>query len=131
MGTPIEPPEPGIACPLCWGGSDSPFGLGFPPGNIQVEFSGIQKGLAWTPDLGEPPNGVVSILPDVSCQWIEFGSIDFFLLYSSGLSRLFAVHQLIIPSFRAEPTVSCVQDFVSDLLDPAFRFYGGTAHVYV
>lgn len=131
MGTPIEPPEPGIACPLCWGSAGSPFGSGAPPDILQVEVTGIQKGTAWIPADGEPPEGVFSVEPVIACQWFSLDFPKFFIFYTSGQSWLQIEQFFPVLAFFAQPAIDCVQDFVNELTNPAGKFFNGSAHVFV
>lgn len=131
MGTKIEPPKPGFACPLCWGSADSPFGPSAPPDVIQVSFSGILKGSAWHSGLIEPPNGIWSVPPFSACRWVPLVSLEAVVQFFPNISRVNFFHLPGVPAFADSVPESCVQDFVNEITDPARAFYGGSAHVFV
>ena len=129
MGTPIDPPPKDYSCALCWGSADGPFGFGPPPGQVTVFVEGVQKGSAWVPSNGEPPNGYHVFPQWDSCTWgtgvlvvTQFWSPDtapYVLIRGTGGDS----------AFRGSFQPGCITEYTNYLTNPISVFYGGTAKV--
>lgn len=93
MGTPLEPNEPGTACPLCWG-PGKPFGDGETPRMMQLKFVSLEPGEYWIDDDEE-----LLLMPHLlvdsgwACQWgLDFGSYNASLVWGPSMTIITCVN---------------------------------------
>lgn len=132
---PVIPPDlPPVAagnqCANCWGNGE-PFGVGETPESITVVIQDVEKGPAWMPGNGEPPNGtfILEQSPVVAC-WFNFVNVDYSmtLRFFPALTR-FNVTQMPIAvlSFNSV-TGPCDTTHENGVIA---QFIGGTATLFI
>ncbi len=122
----IHPPAVGDSCAFCWG-SGKPFGAGPTPSVVSVVFSGIQKGAAWSVADGEPKNGAFRLSQISPCSFNQgdiFSSV--FLGWDSSSTGLSSI-RAGVGHFSVNVSEKCLLVFENGLINPADRFFGGSA----
>jgi len=127
MGIMPDDPVYGHNCALC-------FAIGRTPSTLKCMFGGVERGWAWQPAYGMPPNGYWDLINDevFPCLWTHgappWPQIRFLL--QDGQSTLGCKPDHFRTAFSGRVFENCKYHFENLLQGPAGNaFYGGHAHV--
>ncbi len=126
---PFGPVPDGMDCINCWG-IGKPFGDGDTPEQIQITFSGVNKGPTWAPADGEEIDGTFALAQfAVGCAYRNVGGDHFIqVIFQAGRTTVSGHSTTGRSAFAADIFTPCLTDFVNEA---AGNFQDGSAIIVI